>query len=297
MTDAGRDERRSRGVVRPPVCVVTGAGGGLGEAIATELARAGAQVLAVGRTAERADALARRIGIRHPTARVDALAADLADLDQVRDLSAHVLAAHGHVDVLVLNAAVFRPRRELSVDGFELDFVTNHLSPFLLTHLLTAALRASPTGRVVVVTSSGHRNVKDMDLTGLADGSDFHYLRTYSVTKLLNVLFTTELARRLHGSGVTANAADPGFVRTGLGRDAPTSFKIFLALARPLLSSPAAAAMTPVHLALSGAVASVTGGYFAKCRPAEPSRLARDQRLAERAWELSTRLLQPWLAG
>lgn len=274
-----------------PTCLVTGATSGIGEAIATRLAAQGAHVLAVARNADRGDAAVARIRHRAPDSRVDLLTADLAVLDQVRKLADQVHSRCGRLDVLILNAGVARPRRELTVDGFEVDFATNHLSPFLLTHLLDDLLRASAPSRVVTQSSAAHRRVKALDLDALTTGRSFHHVRTYSATKLLTVLFTSELARRLAGSGVTANAADPGFVRTALGRDATGPFGVFLRIMRPFQLSPDEAALTPVHVATSPDLAGTSGAYFTKCLPTTSSPLARDRTTAERLWALSTELV------
>lgn len=278
---ATRDER---------TYLVTGATGGIGEQIVGGLAARGAEVLAVARTEESGDAAVGRVRDRVPGGRVELLVADLADLGQVRLLAERALARRERLDALVLNAGVARPRRELTADGFEVDFATNHLSAFLLTALLGDLLRRSAPARVVTVASSAHRHVRELDLDALPDGRDFHHMRTYAATKLLNVLFTTELSRRFAGSGVTANAADPGFARTALGRDAPRAFGLFLAATRPLRLSPARAAATPLHLATVPDTAGVSGGYYAKCRPAAPSPLAQDPGAAQRLWDLSTTL-------
>lgn len=195
------------------------------------------------------------------------------------------------LDVLVLNAGVVRPRRELTVDGLEVDFATNHLSGFLLTQLLGDLLAASAPARLVTVTSSGHRHVKTIDFDALPTGTNFHPLRTYSTTKLLNVLFTVELSRRLVGNGITANAADPGFVHTALGRDTTGAFGAFLNLMRPFHASPDKAAATAVHLATSPRVADTSGAYFTNCLPSAPSALAQDPASARRLWTLSTQLI------
>lgn len=229
-----------------------------------------------------------------PDARIDVLAADLSIMDQVRSLAGEVTARYDRLDALILNAGVARPRRELTGEGLEVDFATNHLSQFVLTRQLIDLLSASGPARIVSVSSSGHRHVKRIDLDALPTGDGFRHMRTYSATKLLNILFITELARRLseaNGAGaVTANAADPGFAKTALGRDAPVAFRLFLAAVRPFQVSPDRAADTPVHLATSPDVQGITGGYFAKCRAVEPGELAVDPVLAGRLWELSERL-------
>jgi len=143
----------------------------------------------------------------------------------------------------------------------------------------------------VTISSSGHKHVKRIDFDALATGENFHHLRTYSTTKLLTILFTTELARRLAGTAVTANAADPGFVHTRLGRDAPGAFGLFLKAAQPFQLTPAKAATTPIYLATTPALAADTGGYYAKSSPTNPSALAQDHSAAARLWSLSTELV------
>lgn len=272
-------------------CVITGATSGIGEAIATRLASQGADVLAVARTAERGHAAAARIRRHVPGAQIEVLTADLAVLDQVRALADQVIARRARLDVLILNAAVARPCRELTAEGIEVDFATNHLSAFLLTQRLQKLLSASAPARIVTLASATHRHVKEIDFEALATGDNFHHMRTYSTTKLLTVLFTAELACRLEDSAVTANAADPGFVRTALGRDAPGAFGLFLKVTRPFQLTPSKAADTPVHLATAPDLAHVSGGYFSKCRPANPSDLATDPGAAARLWDLSTELV------
>jgi retinol dehydrogenase-12 len=200
-------------------------------------------------------------------ARVEPFVADLSRLDRVRLLAAEVLDRYDRLDVLVNNAAV-------AFGSAEEVFTTNHLAPFLLTNLLRDRLAHTTASRVVGVASSMHRQVREIPWDQL--GVDTPGLNQYQMSKLLTVLFTRALARRLSGTGVTANAADPGFVRTGLGRGATGAFKIFLTLARPFQASAATGAQTVVYLAVDPAVADVTGGYFAKCRQVEPSQLARD---------------------
>lgn len=276
--------------MRESTCLVTGATSGIGEQIVIGLAARGADVLAVARSNERAAAAAARVRSHVPDARIETFTADLSSLSQIRALADQVRARRDRLDVLVLNAAVVRPRRELTGEGFEVDFVTNHLSPFLLTQLLVDLLRSSAPARVVTMSSSAHRRIKHLDLEGLPAGRGFRPMRTYETTKLLNVLFTAELARRLVGSGVTANAGDPGFARTALGRDATGTFGLFLKVARPFQLDPARAAATPLHLATAAHLDGPGGSFYAKCQPTPPSALAQDQAVARRLWELSETL-------
>jgi retinol dehydrogenase-14 len=180
--------------------------------------------------------------------------------------------------------AKFRP--QLTPDGMGVTFATNHLGPFLLTNLLLDQLKKSAPARVLAVSSDRHKQQRSIPWEDLEPGHDC----TYKASKLLNVLFTDELARRLVGTGVTANCLSPGFVRTDLGREATGAFRVFLLLTRPFQSSPEAGAQTSVYLATSPEVAEVSGRYFEKSTPADPSALSRDPAAAKRLWQLSAQL-------
>jgi retinol dehydrogenase-14 len=164
-------------------------------------------------------------------------------------------------------------------------FAVNHLTPFLLTTLLRERLEHSAPARVVTVSSNVHTRVRAIPWDGMATGKP-----DYDLSKLLNILFTVELARRLDGSGVTANCLHPGFIRTGLGRNVTGAFGVMLRAAMPFIPGPGKGAETSVYLAGSPEVAAVTGGYFAKSRPAQPSALAADTEAAARLWTLSEEL-------
>jgi NAD(P)-dependent dehydrogenase (short-subunit alcohol dehydrogenase family) len=273
------------------VFLVTGATSGVGHAIAAQLASRGARVLLGARSADSGRAAASAIRSRMPRTDLEVVAADLSDMTQVRLLADQVRQHTTRLDGLVLNAAEVRTRRELSPDGFETNFATNYLSGFLLTHLLLPLLTTSAPARVVALSSSNHAHIKHLDLDALPAGTDFNHMRTYSTTKLLTVLFVSEFARRFHGTGVTANAADPGFVRTNLGRHTTGLFGLFLRIMRPFQASPVKAAGTPVYLATAPEAATTTGGYFAHSRPAMPSPLSQDPAIARKLWDLSGDLL------
>ncbi len=272
------------------VCVVTGATSGIGLATTLRLVADGAHVVGVARTSESGNAALRTIRQQGSGARVEMVHADLSAMGDVTNLAERLVGEYQRLHVVVLNAGVVRPDREITRDGFETDFATNVLGPFLLTRLLRDRLVESAPARVVTVTSSGHRGVKTVDLDALPTGVDFHRIRTYTTTKLLNVLFSNELARQFAGTGVTANAADPGFVRTRLGRDVPGAFGLFLRVTRPFQRSADSAAATIHFLATDPTVATVSGGYFGNCRPVAPSPLALDQNAARSLWNLCNTL-------
>ena len=270
-------------------CLVTGATSGIGKETAIRLAMLGATVLVVARDAARGGAAAEDIRRRVPLARVETLTADLSSMVQVRRLAEEVVARHDRLDVLVNNAGVITVRPQLTADGLETTFATNHLGPFLLTNLLRGLLERSAPARVVTVSSNVHRQVRTIPWDDLPTGPAAHG-QAYPLSKLLNILFTAELARRLAGTGVTANSLHPGFVRTDLGRDVTGLPGGALRLVLRFQPGPATGAQTSVYLATAPEVANTTGGYFVKCKPAEPSRVAEDVQAAGRLWALSEEL-------
>jgi len=268
-------------------CLVTGATSGIGEETALRLAVLGATVIIAARDAARGAAAEAEIRCRVPLAQVEVMTADLSSLAQVRRLAGDVLARYDRLDVLVNNAGVISPHRQLTADGLEMTFATNHLGPFLLTSLLRGLLERSAPARVVTVSSAVHKQVRAIPWDDLPRGARSGQGQAYPLSKLLNILFTAELARRVAGTGVTANCLHPGFVRTALGRDVTGVLGAVLPLILRFLPGSAAGAATPVYLASSPEVADVTGGYFVKCKLSEPSALARDSRTAARLWALS----------
>jgi NAD(P)-dependent dehydrogenase (short-subunit alcohol dehydrogenase family) len=276
--------------VTRPVYTVTGATSGLGEALATRLTATGARVFLGARTTDSGQAAAARIRARVPGAELEVLAADLSEMAQVRAFAAQLMQATNRLDGLILNAGEARPARELTGEGLETNLATNYLSGFLLTHLLLGLLRASAPARVVTIASSQHARVTHLDFPALATGADPGRGGRYAASKLCTVLFTTELARRLHGSGLTVNAADPGFVCSGLGRHATGPFRMFLTATRPFQDSPQKAATTPMRLASSPDAPATSGGYYSRCRPGKTSPLARDSTAARELWDQTVEL-------
>jgi NAD(P)-dependent dehydrogenase (short-subunit alcohol dehydrogenase family) len=221
---------------------------------------------------------------------VTGVVGDLSSLAAVRRLAKDVAAQHPRLDVLVNNAGTGSLRRETTADGFERQFAVNHLAPFLLTNLLLERLKASSAARVVTVSSMAHRSGK-LDFDDLNwERRKYSGLQAYSASKLANILFTIELARRLSGSRVTANCLHPGVVATNIFSTMGFGGRLLTVLFRPFMLSPAKGALTSVYLASSPEVANVTGKFFDKCREAATAPAAQDADAARRLWEISERL-------
>ncbi len=265
--------------------LVTGASRGIGKAAAAELARRGARVLLAVRDPGRGAAAAAEIRELAPGAELRVLVADLSVQREVRSLAAAVAEDGERLDVLLLNAGLYTRRRRLTCDGIETQLAVNHLAPFLLLRRLRERLVASAPARVVVVSSEAHRQGR-IDFDDLQGDRRYGGLRAYAQSKLANLLFVREAARRLAGEGVTVNAAHPGVVATNL------LFSGFapLRLLAPFLRTPEEGAATPVRLASDPALADVSGRYFIDGREARPSRAARDDADARRLWDVSLAL-------
>ena len=273
-----------------PAFLVTGATSGVGEAIATQLGARGAQILIGARTIERGEAAADRIRNRVADADLQVVAADLSLMREVRSLAYQVMDSTPRIDGLILNAAEARSGLVLTDEGIETNFATNHLAGFLLAHLLLPRLRSAAPARVVAISSAVHTQVRMVDLSSVVTGAPLTP-DSYRTSKLLNILFIRELARRIGGLGITANVADPGFVRTNLGRYETGGRRMLHTVTRPMQSNPERAATTAVYLATSDEVAGVTGGYYANRHPLEVSGLATDAKLARRLWSVSAQAL------
>jgi NAD(P)-dependent dehydrogenase (short-subunit alcohol dehydrogenase family) len=248
----------------------------------------------VARDADRGEAA--RVEVAESTGNdsVELLLCDLSSQRQVRELAAEVLDRCGELHVLVNNAGLTLGERILTEDEIETTFAVNHLAPFLLTELLRERLVASAPARVVTVASDAHRGSK-IDFDDPSGGRKFSAWGAYGQSKLANILFTTELAQRLEGTGVTATCLHPGVVRTGFGRQGPAFIRFFLKVGGFFLLTPGRGADTGVWLASSSEVEGASGGYYAKRRMATLSRAASDPESARRLWRLSERLtgLQP----
>ncbi len=284
------------------VVVMTGATSGIGQVAAESLAARGARIVQVGRDRGRGEAAVQRLRGLGPGVAHAIHYADLSRLSEMKRVAADIAAAERRVDVLVNNAGAIFSSREV-VEGLERTFALNHVSYFVLAHALRERLVSSAPARVVNTASDAHRGATldfdDLQSERAYRGSFAAWPRyggpgfkVYSRSKLCNILFTRELARRLAGTGVTANCLHPGFVATRFGDESGGLLHLGLRVAKRFALSPQQGAETLVYLASSPEVAGVTGEYFHKCRPATPTREAQDAAAARRLWTETARLAQ-----
>jgi NAD(P)-dependent dehydrogenase (short-subunit alcohol dehydrogenase family) len=271
------------------VCIITGATSGIGLQTALRVAAMGADLVLVGRDPARGAAALALLKQHAPQASVVMHYADLARMDHVRELGGK-LAALARIDVLINNAGAAFWRRQTTADGLERTFALNHLSYFLLTALLRPRLVASAPARIVNVASEAHRGAT-IEFDDLMGARRYNGLTAYNRSKLCNILFTRELARRLDRTGVTANCLHPGFVASHIGDNNETLVSLGFAIAKRLFGiSPERGAETSVYLATSPEVAGKSGGYYEKCALATPSARAYDDAAAHRLWRESARI-------
>jgi NAD(P)-dependent dehydrogenase (short-subunit alcohol dehydrogenase family) len=269
--------------------VITGATSGIGQIAAERLAHMGARLVLVARDRDRGERTLARLRARNALAH-GIHYADLSRLAEVKRVGAEIAAAESRIDVLINNAGSLFATREVTEDGLERTFATNHVAYFALTHCLRDRLIASAPARVVNTASRAHEDAA-LDFSDLQMAEAYNFRTAYNRSKLCNILFTRELARRLAGTGVTANCLHPGFVSTGLGQRDNLFLGLLVRVAMMVSAEPAErGAETIVYLASSPEVAEANGQYFAECRPVTPSAAAQDDDSARRLWAETTRL-------
>lgn len=278
--------------LRDRTCLVTGATSGIGRETALGLARSGASVLIVARDREQGETVTGEIGrAAAPQGSVELFVADLASQRDVRRLGHEVRQRHERLDVLVHNAGAVNRERRITVDGIEATLAVNHLAPFILTELLAPLLQATAGSRVITVSSYMHTRVKQIPWEDLQSEHSYSAAATYNLTKLMNVLFTYELARRWANTSVTATALHPGWpLKTNLGREQTGPAGIFDWASKLFGGSAAKGAQTSLYLAGSPRVAGISGQYFARQACATSSELSHDTAAAQRLWVASERL-------
>ncbi len=269
-------------------CLITGPTQGIGRVTALEVAKSGANMVLVARDSQKGQALVDEIkAAGNPN--VELSVADLSVQSEVRRVASEFLARHETLHLLINNAGgIFHERRETK-DGLEMTFALNHLAYFLLTNLLLDVIKKSAPARIVNVASRAHTRGR-IDFADLQKTKSYAGWPTYSQSKLANVLFSHELARRLAGTGVTSNCLHPGVVATGFGRSDRGIWGLVTRLAAPFLLSPEKGAATTIYLALSPEVETVSGKYFADCKVARPAPEALDLMVASRLWQVSENL-------
>lgn len=281
--------------MKDKICLITGATSGIGLATTTALANMGATTILAGRSEERCREAVARIKIETGNPNIDYLLADLSVQAQVRALAEEFKTRYDRLDVLVNNAGAIFFRREVSADGIEMTFAVNHLAYFLLTDLLLDTLKASAPARIVNVASNAHLGQR-LDFDNLELEHGYNPGKAYGRSKLANLYFTYELARRLEGTGVTANAMHPGFVQTNMAANNGWLVRLFLPLVHLKSLTPEQGARTVVYLAASPEVEGVTGKYFVRERERASDPVSYDEAAAKRLWEVSeemTGLLSP----
>jgi retinol dehydrogenase 14 len=276
--------------------LVTGGTGGIGKATALGLAVLGARVAITGRDRGRTEGAAREIRAAG-RGQVDVFVADLSSQIEVRQVAEEVLETYPRIDVLVNNVGGYWNTRHVTADGLEHTFALNHLAPFLLTNLLLDRLKPSGPARVVTVSSNAQAMGR-IDFDDLQGERSYSGARAYNQSKLANVMFTYELARRLAPSAVTANALHPGVVRTAFGAEDPRGIqRALIPLARPFMKSPTQGATTSIHVSSAPDLEHTTGRYFANCKPKRSSKRSYDQAAAAHLWQVSAELVGLTAAG
>jgi NAD(P)-dependent dehydrogenase (short-subunit alcohol dehydrogenase family) len=274
--------------MRGKTVVITGATSGIGEVAAEKLAAMGARLVLVARDKTRGEAELDRLRSLTPGINHAIHYADLSRLAEVKRVAAEIAAAEPRIDVLINNAGALFATRHVTSDGLELTFATNHMSYFILTHGLRERLRASSPARVVNVASDAHKGRK-LDFNDL-QSNNFNGFGVYGRSKLCNILFTRELARRWNGTGVTANSLHPGFVSTRFGDESGGLLSLGVRAAKMFAISPEKGAETIIYLASSEEAAKSSGLYFYKCKPATPTKEAQDDDVARRLWQESEKI-------
>lgn len=273
--------------MKSKVCLITGANGSLGKATAIALAQIGATVILACRDKERGEKVKAEIISATQNSAVELILVDLSSQDSIRRMATTFSEKHDRLDVLINNAAIYKSQREMTSEGLELMFATNHLGPFLLTNLLLDKLKTSAPARILVITAP---STTSLDFDNLQGERQFSSLQAFGVTKMCNLLFTYELAGRLSGSAVTVNAVHPGLIKSNLMREAPLVMRWLTQLAS---TAPSKAASSLVYLASAPEIAGITGKFFKAGKAIESNQYSHDQVIQRQLWDVSVALTKP----
>ncbi len=269
------------------VVIVTGANSGMGKAISVELARTGAAVVMLCRSKSRGEAALAEVRASSGNKSVELMLCDLGSQKSIRDFCNEFKKTHQRLDALVNNAGAILLNRQLTEDGYELQFGVNHLGHFLLTNELLDLLISSAPSRIVNVASGAHK-IGKIHFEDVSLSKNYTVWRAYAQAKLANILFTYELAEHLKDTGVTVNCLHPGAVATNMGVDRDTGFgKLITGMLKPFFLTPEQGAETAIYLATSNDVAGITGKYFYRKRPIPSSKRSYDKSAAKKLWDMS----------
>ena len=277
------------GLMNGKVVVITGATSGIGWVAAEKLARMGARLVLIARDRARGEATLVKLREAGPGAAHSVHYADLSTIAEMKRVAGEIAAAEPRVDVLINNAGALFSSRQVTADGIEMTFATNHMSYFVVTLGLAERLRSTPGARVVNTSSHAHKG-RRLDFDDLQSAQGYKGFPVYGKSKLCNILFTRELAKRWADTGVTVNALHPGFVSTRFGDQSGGFFQRGIQVVKLFAISPEKGAETIIYLATSDEMTKVSGKYFYKCRAVNPTREAQDDASARRLWEESERL-------
>jgi NAD(P)-dependent dehydrogenase (short-subunit alcohol dehydrogenase family) len=275
--------------MRDKVVAITGATSGIGEVAADRLAQKGARIVFVARDRTRGEEMRKHLRAIAGHADHTVHYADLSRLSEMKRVADAIAVAEPQIDVLINNAGALFTHRQMTEDGLERTFALNHMSYFIVTNLLLGRLRATPGARIVSTASDAHKG-KRLRFGDLQSSHGYSGFAAYGRTKLMNILFTRELARRLAGSGVTANCLHPGFVSTRFGDQSGGCMSLAVRIAKNFAITPEQGAETIIYLASSPAVEGKSGGYYYKCKPDTPSGAAQNDTDAARLWEISAKI-------
>src|SRR5512136_1205815 len=286
-----KDEGETMTTMQGKICLITGGTNGIGKSTAQGLARLGATVVIVGRNAQKTSQVVEEIRAASGNKTVDSLLADLSSQQEIRRLASDFKRNYSQLHVLLNNAGALFMQRQLSVDGIEMTFALNHLAYFLLTNLLLDAIKASAPARIINVSSDAHTSGK-IEFDNLQGERSYSRFGPYGNSKLANILFTTELARRLEGTGVIVNVLHPGLTNTGFGKNNPGLLMKIMGVVIPLIArSPEKGAATSIYLASSPEVRSISGKYFVDCKVTQPAPQAADSAVAKKLWDVSAEMV------
>ncbi len=273
------------------VCLITGANSGIGKVTAKKLAQKGAYIVMLCRNEDKAETARKEIIKESGQSGIEILLTDLALQYDIRRAVDQFLNKFDALDILINNAGIIVSGRQETADGIEKTFAVNHLAPFLLTNLLIVALKKAPDARVINISSEAHRSVAHaFDLENLQLKKEFSPMKAYGLSKLCNIMFTHELAKRTTDYSITTNALHPGTVRTKLTSEASWLMYLLFTLGKPFMKSPEKGAETPVYLATSKEVEGESGYYFKNKEKIEPAKIALDDILTEKLWDISEKL-------